>query len=55
MNIDMLETTSGSESIAVANVLAAARGESELVDRDGLRTLLQRATGRGYVLASELH
>jgi RNA polymerase sigma factor (sigma-70 family) len=55
MNIDMLETTSGTESVAVSKVLAAARGESEAVDREGLRALLQRATGRGYVLASELH
>jgi RNA polymerase sigma factor (sigma-70 family) len=55
MNIEMLETTSGTESIAVSQVLAAARGESDAGDREGLRTLLQRATGRGYVLASELH
>ncbi len=55
MNSDVLDATSTTEAGAVTTVLAAARAGTDLPDREGLRELLQRALGRGYVLASELH
>ncbi len=55
MNSDVLEATSTTEAGAITTVLAAARAGTDLPDREGLRELLQRALGRGYVLASELH
>jgi RNA polymerase sigma factor (sigma-70 family) len=54
VNTDLLGTTTKSEATAVTQVLAAARGPDETTDREGLRELLQRAVGRGYVLASDL-
>jgi len=55
VNTDVLEATSTTEAGAITKVMAAARAGSDLPDREGLRELLQRALGRGYVLASELH
>ena len=55
MNQDVLEATSTTEAGAITRVMAAARTGSDEPDREGLRELLQRALGRGYVLASELH
>ena len=55
MNSDVLEATSTTEAGAITTVLAAARIGTDLPDREGLRELLQRALGRGYVLASELN
>ncbi len=55
VNADVLDATSTTEATAVTTVLVAARGPDDAADREGLRELLQRATGRGYVLASELH
>ena len=55
MNSDVLEATSTTEAGAITKVLAAARIGTDLPDREGLRELLQRALGRGYVLASELN
>ena len=55
VNSDVLEATSTTEAGAITKVLAAARIGTDLPDREGLRELLQRALGRGYVLASELN
>ncbi len=54
MDIELLETTSSTESSVVVRVMRAARTDADVQEREGLRELLQRATGRGYVLASEL-